>query len=248
MSFKNIVILAISVLLVFMGAKWYYGGQADEAQRRYLEERQRNNELVVEHDTEIGQYVTTVSVLEDNIRDAEAALGIKDGVIERLQEQLDAKIQEVNALTIQIAALQEAGQADIIVVDGDSLTYRVAEKTNGVGLDLKLEHPGGSYNYTITHDPIRMELYMAKDNQSQLRVGSIRFPDAPYINVTQWDIVYDPELRPWWKRIWDDVNMHAGVFAGNDLGLITTVGYKNVNVGPMFTEGGMSLGFLYKVK
>jgi len=248
MNFKTIVVAVACVLLAFGVTKWYYGNELDDIRTELRKEKEKYSTMVVEYNDQLGEVYSLLGVKEDQLNEAVQLTEKQKDDLKRLQKELNSKINIINNLTVQIDSLSSEGQSEIVVTGPDSVTYHVKEHKNGVGLDLTLEHPSGHYNYVITHDPINMELYIAKRNDDKLTIGAIRFPDNPNIKVGSWDLIYDTDTRPWYQKIWDDIHWNAGVFAGSNAGVITTLGYKKVSAGPVFTEDGMSIGVMYTLK
>jgi len=247
-NIKTIALFVVIAVAIFMGTKWYYGKEIRSQRQALRLEREQNAVVVDNYNERIGEYQTKLAIQEGNLSGAQSIVEEQRDVIKELEKDLDAKVEVVNTLTVMVDSLESAGVADIIVVQGDTLTYHIEEHKGGVGLDLTLKHPSGEYKYTIIHDPIKMELYIAREKGTDMKIGAIRFPNNPNLEVGVWDIFYDPDTRGWFEKIWDDVHAEIGVFGGADTGVFGFAGYKKVGFGPVLTEHGTSFGFIYRLK
>jgi hypothetical protein len=247
-NIKNIALFVVIVLSVIMATRWYYGREIQSLNDRFREYREENSVIVNHLNTEIGEYQSKVAIQEKDLTKTKSLLEEQRTVVKELEKDLDVKVEIVNTLAIQVDSLRTAGIASFVIVEGDTVQYHIKEHKNGVGLDLTLKHPSGEFNYTIVHDPIKMELYVAKEKTSEMKVGSIRFPNNPGLSITQWDIFYDPDTRGWFEKLWDDVHFSLGVYGGADSGVFGFAGYKKVGFGPVITEKGTAFGFIYRLK
>lgn len=246
---KDIAVVVILILVLGWGAKAYYGKKIDSLKTAYRLGKEANEQLIKVQNEKIGEYIYSVGILENNIEEARSITKEQQDVIKALQKDLNAKIDEVAFLSVTIDSLKSEGVAEIVILpDSNQIVYKVNEHKEGYKLDFSLTHPTGDYVYVIKQDPLTMEIYLAKEKGSGVRVGSIRFPNNPGVNVSAWELLYDPETRPWYQRFWEDMRFDVGVFGGNTTGISAMIGYKKVVAGPVFTEEGMNLGFVYSIK
>lgn len=248
-KFKYIMLAIIVAVLSVGVTKYIYGNETDKLTNELRKEREKNAEIVSNYSAEIGVYQTKLATQESNLKEASSLLDSQISTIKELEKELDSKVEMINALEITVTELQSSGIASITVASGDSVTYKIDEYKEGVSFKLTLQHPSGEYTYTIKQDPISMELYVSKEKGTGLKVGTVRFPNNPNLTVSEWNIIYDPDTRAWYQRIWDNTTFQVGAFGGrSDAGIMGFLGYKKVSVGPVWTEEGASIGVLYKVK
>jgi len=248
-NIKEIALMLMVGLVVGICFNLYYGHKMGKMETRLRKFRERTEQVITTQDEKIGEYIYSLGILEQDLDDAESLSEEQRDVINRLQKNFKAKVDEVALLTVQVDSLESEGVAEIIVMpDNKEITYRVKDHKNGYILDLSLVHPTGDYSYVIKQDPLTMEIYLARENKTDYRIGTIRFPNNPGVVVTQWQLRYDPETRPWYQRFWEDMHFDVGAFGGSSVGISTMVGYKRVTAGPVFTEEGMNLGFVYRIK
>lgn len=247
-SIKNIALIVVIAVAVFAGTKWYYGKEIQSVKNTLREFREEHSVIVNSYDEQIGDYQTKLAIQETNLAKSSSLLEEQKATIKVLEKDLDAKVEIVNTMSVQIDSLKTAGVASHVTIAGDTIQYRIKEHKSGVGLDLTLTHPSGEFNYTIVHDPIKMELYVAKEKSTEMKVGSIRFPNNPNLLVTEWDIFYSKDTRGFFEKIWDDVHASIGVYGGPDSGVFGFLGYKKVGFGPVISEKGTSFGFIYRLK
>ena len=248
-SFKTIFVVAISVALTYIGLNWYFNKKLDDRDTQIRKMKEETAELVVTHNEMIGEYSYRLGVLADNLKDEKSISEEQRDIIKELEDELDAKTTQVHSLSVVIDSLYSSGTADIIIIpDTDEKIYNINEHLQGIRFALSLTHPTGDYNYTVAHDPVFMELYVAKEKESGIKIGSVRFPNNPYIHISSWEMYYDTDVRPWYQKLWDDMHIDVQAFAGETNGLGVSAGYKRVLVGPIFTEDGMSMGAIYRLK
>lgn len=247
-NFKTIFYACLVGLVVFAGTNFYFSKQLGKQRIALRKEREKNTEIVNTYNEKIGEYQTTIAIQDEDLKKSSALSDSQTVAIGALEKDLNAKIEMISSLTIQMDSLRYSGNAVVTIVKGDTLTYTIKEHRNGIGLDFTLNHPQGTYFYTIKHDPLKMEVYLSKDKNTGVKIGTIRFPNNPNISVTGWDILYDPDTRQWYQKFWDDISMQAGLFAGPEAGAMAMVGYKKISIGPVLTESGTSAGILYKIK
>jgi hypothetical protein len=246
---KDLALVVVVALLVGAGFNWYYGNKMNKMDDRLREYRENTEQIITMQNEKIGEYTYSLAVQEDDLKDAHNLSELQRDTIDELQDDLKVKVDEVALLSVQLDSVMSEGVAEITIMpDNNEIVYEVHEHKNGYKLDLSLTHPSGDYIYVIKQDPLTMEIYLARENKTEYRVGSIRFPDNPNVLVTNWTILYDPETRPWYQRFWEDMHFDVGVFGGSDYGISTMVGYKRVTAGPVFTEGGLNLGAVYRIK
>lgn len=245
----QIVRYVIVALLVGASMNFLHTCKLEKLEEKIRTAREQTQELITVQDEKIGEYTYNIGVLEDNLKKALDLSDDQKEAIKVLQKDLNAKIDQIALLKVAIDSVESSGVADIIeIVDMGKIQYKINEHKDGYKLSVVLDHPTGDYTYVIKQDPLTMEIFLAKEKKTGYRVGSIRFPNNPGVVVTQWEILYDPDTRPWYTKFWEDMHLDVGAFGGNTVGLTTMVGYKKVMVGPVFTEEGMNLGFVYRVK
>jgi len=247
-NFKLIAIAFVVGFIVLIGTQWVYGKKIDAVRTELRKEREANAEILVVKNAEIGDYTYRLGIMEEDLEDAQALTDEQRLSIDVLQDELNAKVDVISGLSVQVDSLNSQGTAEVVYVLGDTIKYNINENKQGYTLDLVLEHPSGDYNYTIKQDPLTMELYLLKEKGTELRIGSIRFPNNPHVRVTKWDLLYNPDTRSWYQRLWDEVHFSAGIFAGGTNGIMGMAGYKNVMVGPVLTDAGTSMGIMYRIK
>lgn len=235
-----------AALAVFFVVRWYYTGQINKKEVELRKSREETAQLNTQHSAALGEISTKLAVVSDNLKKEESLTKEQKDNLKRLQKELDIKVDEISYLRMEIDSLNFHGVADTITIEGVK-TYTVVEKQNGATVDISLKHPTGQYELNIKQDPISMELYMSKDSNGD-KVGAIRFPNQPWIHTTSWQVVYDPDTRTWYQKIWDDLGLELGAFAGSDTGFAGIVSYKRLNIGQVLTKEGNSMYMGYSIK
>ena len=247
-NIKTLVIIVATGLVCFLALSWYYNRQLDKKDDQIRLNREELSAVEEYYDDKIGTYSARLGTLSDNLQKEKGITDEQREAIKQLQKNLNAKINEINLLTVRIDTLLSEGQAEIIYAEADTVTYKIHEYKQSITLDVIIHHPSGNYTTSIVQDPLTMELYMAKEKGTGYRVGSIRFPNNPHITVSKWDLIYDEDLRPWYQRIWDNIHFDVGAFGGNSAGISTMIIYNRLGAGPVFTEEGMNIGIVYRLK
>jgi len=247
-SFKQIVVVAVAIGLTYGVLTFLHNKEIDGKNTALRLERESHSQVVEAYNEQIGVYTTRLGELTTNLTKEKRLTDEQRNRIKALEKDLGVKIDEVNTLTIAFDAISDSGQAAVIIAEGDSMTYNIDDYKNGVRLTMALKHPSGAYNYSILHDPLAMEIYGSKEKDSGIRIGSIKFPTADYMKIESWQLFYDEDTRPWYSMLWDDIHLDVGAFGGPSAGLSLHIGYKRVGVGPVFTEQGMNVGIVYRLK
>ena len=245
---RNASFLIVIIGFIFYGTQCYYKNKLSDIAVQLNNEKAKTEKIETKYNEQIGKYTTKLAYLESNLKESGYVTDKQKNTIKILEKELNAKINEVSILGIQIDSLQNSGQAQIIVTQKDTIRYTISEKKNGVGLYLTLWHPQGTYSYTIKHDPLTMELYMAKDKSTGFKVGSVIFPNNDNIKVSRWDILYDPDTRAWYQKFLDDIKVKGGILLGDYNGVYMSVGYKKISLGQAFIESGKSYILSYEIK
>lgn len=245
---KRIIPLVLVGVVVFIGTSFIKSRQIDNIKDKLREEREAYEKVIVQKDEQLGEYFTLVGTLQDNLSKEQTLTNAQKEMIKILEKSLKGKMQEISFLKLKIKDLTGSGIADSIVVVGDTITYTVEDIKQGAKLRFTLDHPSGRYNYNIVYDPLSMEIYMVREKGTGIKVGSIRFPEQPWITVGSWNLVYDTDTRPWYQRFYDNLNLYTGAVVGEDLGMLASVGYNRVNIGVVITEESSGYLLMYKLK
>lgn len=247
-KFKMGTIGVVALISLFAIMSWFYGNKMDDLKTSLRKEREEHSTIVSVKDEEIGDYSYRLGVLESDLEDAHVITDAQKDFIDKLQDELDAKVTEINNITVAIDSVQSEGNAEVILVSNGSVVYTINEHKQGYHLTATVVHPSGDYAYTIRQDPLTMELYMFKEKGTGYKIGSIKFPNNPGVVVTKWQLLYDPDTRAWYEKMWENTHFDVGVFGGSNAGISAMLGYKKVMVGPVFTEDGMNFGGVYRLK
>lgn len=236
-----VVVILTTIVLGFINDK-----KIDKYKEAIDKLNRQQTELTTFYNDKVGEYTTTVANISESLKNERDLTKNQQETIKALEKTIRAKTNEIGLLTMAIDTLKANGNA-IVIVKGDTLVYSIKEDTLGVNLEVNVEHPSGKYDVFLAHNPIELEIYMLKDKMGQ-RVGAIRFIDAPWLSLKRWEVYTDPDTRAWYQRIWDNINLRIGAFAGNDQGVFGTIGYGRVNIGHMYSDNGGSVMFGYDIK
>lgn len=240
-SIKSYGIILLCILVICQFAWGRHSNK--EAEEEYLSELA----TVVEEGKEIQAHADGLHSRWATLSADHENLQLENERLEELAGELDLEVEQKNRLILRQKTIIEdlEGQVTTIVdsttgVTQDKVSFQLHR--NGVRVSGFTLNPPGTAHLEIEHDPIKLDIHIARTASGAFRKGLLDAP--PWMNIESWDIILDDEFSDnasIWQKFKKSLTLEVGAIVGpGGNGIPVTLGALGWNGGVVATEEGIS--------